>query len=78
MAHLPKIWFDNLKELLDLINVNKDIPYDIMDQDLSYITVRINTRTNEYVLCDVNGEPIEPEKVKEAITNYKAYIEMSR
>ena len=44
----------------------------ICDQDLKYIGVRIDTRTNAWVLtCGDNHERIDPQRVIDAIDEFK-------
>lgn len=69
-------WNSDFDKFAALLVSVRDKPWWIMDFDLKYLNIRIDTRDNGFILLsdrDHNGkcERISPDRVVEAIERYK-------
>ena len=64
-------WNDDLDQFMALLQSVKDEPWWIVDTDLKYLDVRIDTRDNGWLLrIETSKERISPDRVVAAIEKY--------
>jgi hypothetical protein len=70
------IWNKELCRFMDVLESVRDDPWWIEDMDLKYLTIRIDTRDNAFLLfIDARGDGdrvrIDPQRAVDAIEKYK-------
>ncbi len=67
------VWHSGLVEFIQILDSVKDERWWIVDTELKYINIRVDTRTNHFIVgIDDSDERIDPQRVVDAIETYKA------
>ena len=65
------LWHDNLMGFMFLLDEVKDDSWWIDDWALKYIIIRIDTRSNAFLLFDQDNNRVSPDRVVAAIEEYE-------